>query len=266
MAGAGVDKASHRVRSKGSRWPAQRQARVRRKPATRWAAISQIAGRIRHVLVRVLLVAVLAPLALLLVYRFVPPPITPLMVIRMVEGQGLRRNWVPLEQIAPAMRDSVVASEDNLFCEHWGFDWPELQGEIEAYVSGARARGASTITMQTAKNLFLWPDRSLLRKAFEAWLTPQIELLWPKRRIIEVYLNIVEFGPGVYGADAAARKYFGKPASDLGPREAALLAAVLPSPLEWSPARPTNYLRERASTIRKRIEQLGPMLDCVHDG
>jgi monofunctional biosynthetic peptidoglycan transglycosylase len=245
--------------------PGQRLARVRRKPPSRWAAIPRIAGRIRHVLVCVALAGLLVPFALLLLYRFVPPPITPLMVIRLTEGQGLRRNWVPLKQIAPALPDAVVASEDNLFCEHWGFDWPELQGEIDAYLAGARARGASTITMQTAKNLFLWPDRSLLRKTFEAWLTPQIELLWPKRRIIEVYLNIVEFGPGVYGADAAARKYFDKPASDLGPREAALLAAVLPNPLEWSPARQTDYLRERARTIRKRVEQLGPMLDCVHD-
>ena len=117
--------------------------------------------------------------------------------------------------------------------------------------------------MQTAKNLFLWPGRDLVRKALEAWFTPQIELLWPKRRIIEVYLNIAEFGPGIYGAEAAARTYFGKSAGELGKREAALLAAVLPNPRSWSPARPTKYLQRRARTIRTRIDQLGPMLDCV---
>jgi monofunctional biosynthetic peptidoglycan transglycosylase len=117
--------------------------------------------------------------------------------------------------------------------------------------------------MQTAKNLFLWPGRDFVRKALEAWLTPQIELLLPKRRIIEVYLNIAEFGPGIYGAEAAARAYFGKSAGGLSVREAALLAAVLPSPRSWSPVRPTEYLERRVRTIRARIDQLGPMLDCV---
>ena len=117
--------------------------------------------------------------------------------------------------------------------------------------------------MQTAKNLFLWPGRSLARKALEAWLTPQIELLWPKRRILEVYLNVAEFGPGIYGAEAAARAHFGKPAQDLTAREAALLAAVLPNPREWSAARPGDYVRRRAGRILSRIEQLGPMLDCA---
>jgi monofunctional biosynthetic peptidoglycan transglycosylase len=157
----------------------------------------------------------------------------------------------------------VIAAEDNRFCEHAGFDWGELEGQLDALLAGGRARGASTITMQTAKNLFLWPGRDFVRKALEAWLTPQIELLWPKRRIIEVYLNVAEFGPGIYGAEAAARAYFGKSAGALGAREAALLAAVLPSPRRWSPDRPTEYLSARARNIRTRIEQLGPMLDCV---
>jgi monofunctional biosynthetic peptidoglycan transglycosylase len=205
----------------------------------------------------------LVPPALLVVYRFLPVPITPLMVIRLVEGEGLHKAWVPLEAIAPALPQAVVAAEDNRFCQHFGFDWPELEGQIDALLAGERARGASTITMQTAKNLFLWPGRDLMRKALEAWLTPQIELLWPKRRIVEVYLNIAEFGPGIYGAEAAARAYFGKSASGLGTREAAVLAAVLPNPRSWSPVRPTEYLQGRARTIRTRIDQLGPMLDCV---
>ena len=217
----------------------------------------------RRLLLLGLLIVLLAPPALLLTYRFLPVPITPLMVIRLVEGEGLHMTWAPLDAIAPALPQAVIAAEDNRFCEHAGFDWRELGGQIEALLAGGHARGASTITMQTAKNLFLWPGRDFVRKALEAWLTPQIELLLPKRRIIEVYLNIAEFGPGIYGAEAAARAYFGKSAGGLSVREAALLAAVLPSPRSWSPVRPTEYLERRVRTIRARIDQLGPMLDCV---
>jgi monofunctional biosynthetic peptidoglycan transglycosylase len=241
--------------------PASPQPRLVARPATR-----TLAGRIRHLLIRVFLVVLLAPPVLLLAYRFLPPPITPLMLIRLAEGEGLERDWQPLAQIAPALAEAVVAAEDNRFCAHWGFDWPALKGEIEAWLAGEPVRGASTITMQTAKNLFLWPGRSLLRKALEAPLTPQLELLWPKRRIVEVYLNVVEFGPGIYGAEAAAQSYFGKPAAGLSRREAALLAAVLPHPRSSSPARPSAYLEDRARTIRGRIDQLGPMLDCVRGG
>jgi monofunctional biosynthetic peptidoglycan transglycosylase len=241
--------------------PASPQPRLVARPATR-----TLAGRTRHLLIRVVLIALLAPPALLVAYRFLPPPITPLMLIRLAEGEGLQKHWQPLAQIAPALAEAVVASEDNRFCAHWGVDWPALRGEIDAWLAGEPARGASTITMQTAKNLFLWPDRSVARKALEAPLTLQIELLWPKRRIIEVYLNVVEFGPGIYGAEAAAQSYFGKPAAALSLREAALLAAVLPHPRSSSPARPSAYLEDRARTIRGRIDQLGPMLDCVRGG
>jgi monofunctional glycosyltransferase len=220
-------------------------------------------GAFRHLLVRIGLVALLAPPLLLLTYRFLPPPITPLMLIRLVEGEGLRKRWVSLDEVAPVLPQAVVAAEDNRFCEHAGFDWDELGGQIDALLAGARARGASTITMQTAKNLFLWPGRDFVRKALEVWLTPQIELLWPKRRIMEIYLNVVELGPGIYGVEAAAGTYFGKPARALGAQEAALLAAILPNPRAWSPARPTEYLEGRARTVRTRIKQLGPMLDCV---
>jgi monofunctional biosynthetic peptidoglycan transglycosylase len=217
-------------------------------------------------LLRIGLVALLAPPALLLIYRFLPVPITPLMLIRLGQGEGLHKDWVPLGKIAPALAESVVASEDNQFCEHWGFDWEALTGEAKAYLAGEHARGASTITQQTAKNLFLWPDRSLLRKLLEAPLTLEIELLWPKRRIVEVYLNVIELGPGVYGAEAAARRYFAKPAAKLSRREAALLAAILPNPRRLSPARPSRYLEGRVRTIETRIGQLGPMLDCVRPG
>jgi monofunctional biosynthetic peptidoglycan transglycosylase len=239
---------------------------VRRTPGGSRRAIGGAFLRPKRLLLYSLLALLLPPLALALIYRFVPPPITPLMLIRLTEGEGLDKQWQPLARIAPALADAVVAAEDNRFCAHWGFDWPALEGEIDSYLAGERPRGASTITMQTAKNLFLWPERSLLRKLLEAALTPQIALLWPKRRVIEVYLNIVEFGPGIYGAEAAARSYFAKPAAELSRREAALLAAVLPHPRESSPARPSAYLEDRARTIQGRIEQLGPMLDCVRAG
>ena len=205
----------------------------------------------------------LGPPAVLLLFRVVPPPLTPLMVIRLVEGEGLRKDWTPLDRIAPALPQAVIAAEDNLFCEHSGFDWQAIQEAVEDYRDGDRLRGASTVSMQTAKNLFLWPGRNFLRKGLEAWLTLQMELLWPKRRIMEVYLNIAEWGPGLYGAEAAARAYFGKPAADLSRREAALLAAVLPNPRAWSPAEPSPYIARRAGVIAGRIGQLGPLLDCV---
>jgi monofunctional glycosyltransferase len=235
---------------------APRAAAPRRRP-------SAAGSGLRRILLIGLLIVLLVPPALLMIYRFLPVPITPLMVIRLVEGEGLYKAWVPLEAIAPALPRAVVAAEDNRFCRHFGFDWQELTGQFDAVLAGERARGASTITMQTAKNLFLWPGRDLLRKALEAWLTPQVELLLPKRRIIEVYLNVAEFGPGIYGAEAAARAYFDKPANALSPLEAALLAAVLPSPRNWSPVHATEYIQGRARTIRTRIDQLGPMLDCI---
>jgi monofunctional biosynthetic peptidoglycan transglycosylase len=193
----------------------------------------------------------------------VPPPVTVLMLVRLVEGEGLDKSWRPLERISPHLPQAVIASEDNRFCEHFGFDWRELGGQIDRAMAGKSARGASTISMQVAKNVLLWPGRDVVRKILEVPLTPQIELIWGKRRIMEVYLNVAETGPGIYGAEAAARAYFAKPASDLTRREAALIAAVLPNPRVWSPAQPTSYIRQRARVIERRIGQLGPLLDCV---
>lgn len=209
-------------------------------------------------------VLLLGPLLLILIFRFVPVPGTPLMLIRAIQGQGLAKEWVPLDRIAPALAHAVIAAEDNLFCQQtFGFDIAALSEQIERLSEGEAARGASTITMQTAKNLFLWPGRDFVRKGIEAWLTPQLALLWPKRRVIEVYLNIVEFGPGIYGAAAAAKAFFDKTPDALSRHEAGLLASVLPSPLTWSAARPGPYVRERAGIIARRIDQLGPLLDCV---
>jgi monofunctional biosynthetic peptidoglycan transglycosylase len=219
---------------------------------------------VRRLVGRAALILAVGPFCLLLLFRVLPPPVTPLMLIRLAEGQSLRQDWVAYEAISPALADAVIAAEDNLFCQQWfGFDLKAIRGQIEVWQQGERPRGASTITMQTAKNLLLWPGRDPARKLLEAWLTPQIALLWPKRRVLEVYLNIVEFGPGIYGAEAAARAFFGKPASALSRREAAQLAAVLPNPLEWSARTPGPHVRHRAGVIERRVAQIQPLLACA---
>jgi monofunctional biosynthetic peptidoglycan transglycosylase len=194
------------------------------------------------------------PIPFLLVYRFVPPPLTPLMAIRSVQGEPIEKTWRPYGQISPKLFRAVIASEDARFCDHGGFDWPALRHAWAEYQEGKRTLGASTITMQTAKNLFLWPGRSFVRKAYEAYVTALLELLWSKTRIIEVYANIIEWGHGIYGAEEAARAYFRKEARQLTVHEAALLAAVLPNPRRWSAGRPTAYIEERARTIAARMD------------
>jgi monofunctional biosynthetic peptidoglycan transglycosylase len=200
-----------------------------------------------------LLAALTVPMLPILAYRFVPPPVTPLMVIRRIEGAPIRQRFVPLDRISPALIRAVVASEDEKFCFHHGFDWDALGAAWKDWRAGREPKGASTITMQTAKNLFLWPGRSIVRKGVEAYLTVLIELFWSKQRIIETYLNIIEWGDGIYGAEMAARAHFGKPAAALTAREAALFAAVLPNPRRWSPEDATPYIEERAAVIRERM-------------
>jgi len=220
-------------------------------------------SRVRRIAVRTGLL-LFGPGMLILLFRFVPVPLTPLMVIRLVQGYELHHDWIAYDDIAPALAHAVVASEDNLFCrERFGFDGNALAEQVDAWWQGERPRGASTITMQTARNLLLWPGRDIVRKALELWLTVQIALLWPKERVLEVYLNSVEFGPGIYGAQAAAMHYFGRNAAQLTDEEAARLAVVLPDPLEWSAAHPGPYVRERAVVIRHRIAQIAPLLDCT---
>lgn len=198
-------------------------------------------------------------------YRIVPPPATPLMLIRALGGSGLSRDWEPLERISPALAEAVIASEDTGFCGHGGFDWAAIEDAFEDNEEGKRLRGGSTISQQTAKNAFLWPDRSWTRKGAEAWFTLLIESLWSKRRILEVYLNIVEWDDGVYGAEAAARHHFHKSASALTRREAALLAVVLPNPRNWSPSRPGSYVARRAGVIERRmaVVRRDGLADCV---
>ncbi|GBD44174.1 Biosynthetic peptidoglycan transglycosylase [bacterium HR40] len=197
----------------------------------------------------------------ILALRWQDPPTSALMLLRRLEGHAIDHRPVPLSEVAPVLRFAVVAAEDNRFCSHAGFDWQALKEQIARWREGRRPRGASTLSQQTVKNLFLWPGRDPLRKLLEIPLTAMIELAWPKRRILEIYLQIVEFGPGIFGAEAAARRYYGRSARQLSPRQAASLAAILPSPLTRRPS--DRAVQNRATLIERRIGQLGPLLDCV---
>ena len=221
-------------------------------------------NRWRGALVRLALALVAASAGPVLCFRAVDPPTSAyIFQCRMgalLEGEWLRveRDWVDLEEVSPAVALAVVAAEDQKFPRHRGFDLEAIQDALEERRDGGRVRGASTLSQQVAKNLFLWPGRSWLRKGLEAWFTVWIEWLWPKRRILEVYLNLAELGPGVFGVEAASRRFFGKPAARLESREAALLAAALPSPQRYRPAAPSPALRQRAARIEAQMERLGP--------
>jgi monofunctional biosynthetic peptidoglycan transglycosylase len=193
------------------------------------------------------------PPVLTLVYRLIPPPLTVLMVERLMQGQGLDKHWRGLGDIAPALPQAVIAAEDARFCEHHGFDFQAMrEAAIHNERRPGKIRGGSTISQQTAKNVFLWPSRDYVRKGLEAWFTVLEEALWGKRRILEVYLNVVEWGPGTYGAEAAAQRYFHTDAADLTPDEAARLAAILPDPLKWKAVNPGRYVQRRSARIGAR--------------
>lgn len=191
------------------------------------------------------------------VYRWLPVPITPLMVIRCVqnihngETAAIHHKWVPLKQISPYLPVAVMASEDQNFMHHHGFDFNAIQDAVIERLEGKRSRGGSTISQQTAKNVFLWPQSSWLRKGFEVYFTVLIELMWPKERIMEVYLNSIEMGPNIYGAEAVAQRHFGCSARKLRRSDCALIAATLPNPLRFSSLAPSGYMRKR----QKKIEQ-----------
>jgi monofunctional biosynthetic peptidoglycan transglycosylase len=210
-------------------------------------------------IVRLILLFVLLSVVLTLLYRWVNVPVTPLMVIRYLDPDvgRIRKEWVPLERISDYMVLAVVVHEDQNFLEHQGFDLKAIQKAIEHNKKAKRKRGASTISQQTAKNVFLWPQRSWLRKGLEVWFTFLIELFWSKQRIMEVYLNVIETGRGLYGVEAAAQTYFGKPAARLTPEEAALIAAVLPAPLRYSVTEPGPYMRARQRWILQQMRLWG---------
>lgn len=204
-------------------------------------------------------------IGVVVLFRFVPVPVTPLMLIRVVEqareGRPLRleKDWVAWDEIAPSMARAAVAAEDQRFLEHYGLDFEAIKEAREYNKTHEKKRGASTISQQMAKNVFLWPDRSWLRKGFEVYFTLLTELLWPKQRIMHVYLNVVEFGEGLYGVEAAAQHYFQKPASALNPAQAALLASVLPNPRKWSAASPGPYVRGRQMWVLAQMANIGKL-------
>lgn len=193
------------------------------------------------------------------------PPVTANMVGSMITGQSLSYDPVPLERISPNLVYAVIAAEDSKFCQHNGLDLEAIKKAIAERKAGKRLRGASTISQQTAKNVFLWNGGGFVRKGIEAWMTLVIEHAWNKQRIMEVYLNVAEWGDGIYGAEAAAQTRFGKSAADLSTREAALLAAVLPNPNAWRVDPPGNYVAGRANTLQQRlaIVKRDGLADCV---
>ncbi|MEI9889970.1 MAG: monofunctional biosynthetic peptidoglycan transglycosylase [Caulobacteraceae bacterium] len=228
--------------------------KLSRPPSPRPAKRKGGGGFWRILLLVVLCVVVVGPVAMTVAYRFIPPPVTGLMLLRALQGHGLDYRWRGLDDISPAMVQAAVAAEDSGFCSHHGFDFDAMRRAMAHNEKRPnKVRGGSTISQQTAKNVFLWPDRSYVRKGLEAYFTVLIETLWGKRRIMEAYLNVVEMGPGIYGAEAAAQRYFGHSARDLTRSEADRLIAILPSPLKWKAVNPGGYVQRRSARIGARM-------------
>lgn len=216
-----------------------------------------------------LVVAILIalPIVLTLIYAIEGvKPVSTLMVGRWLTANSVDRQWADFDEIAPALVRSVMVSEDARFCAHGGVDWEELNTVIEDALDGEKTRGASTLAMQTAKNLFLWPGRSYVRKGLELPLALFADLVWSKRRLMEIYLNVAEWDEGVFGVGAAARHYFGRSAARVNARQAALLAVTLPNPKARNPAKPTRNLSRRANTIRARADRSGAYIGCLKEG
>ncbi|WP_186461840.1 monofunctional biosynthetic peptidoglycan transglycosylase [Mucilaginibacter pallidiroseus] len=225
-------------------------------------------GIVRLIL-RIVKLAVIAFVALslfgVILFKYVNPPFTWLMVIRGFERKAdgkdwkIDKKWVDFDEIADPMKRAAVAAEDQSFLENHGFDFRAIEKAIEKNSKSKKLIGGSTITQQTAKNVFLWPGRSLLRKGFEAWFTILIETFWTKKRIMEIYLNVIEMGDGIYGIEAASQAYFNTPAAKLTVRQSAAIAVIFPSPRKWSATKPTTYLKHRQYLIRKNMRRLGPL-------
>jgi monofunctional biosynthetic peptidoglycan transglycosylase len=231
-----------------------------------------LAGRLVRVLLWSIAFGLAGSLLVVLSLRFIDPPYSAFMLEAQVEARSggdksfsLHQHWVNLDQISPNLPLAVVASEDQKFPEHWGFDVEAIEKAYALNQHSHKVRGASTISQQVAKNLFLWSGRSYVRKALEAYFTVLIETCWPKRRILEVYLNIAEFGHGIYGAEAATERFFHVPAARLSRSQAALLAAVLPNPRHFSAAAPSAYIEQRRAWILGQMQGLGgpEMLDEI---
>jgi monofunctional glycosyltransferase len=197
-----------------------------------------------------------------LIYRFINPPITFLMMQRALERKidgkdpKIDKSWLPIEEISVNLKRAAIAGEDVNFMNHKGFDFKAMETAFVKNKQGKKIRGGSTISQQTAKNVFLWPGRSYIRKAFEAYFTVLIELLWGKERILEVYLNVIEMGDGIYGSEAAVQNYWGKSAISVSKSQAALLVAVFPNPRRWNPARPSRFVYYKQSLILRNMSSL----------
>ena len=242
---------------------AARRSRSEGRRSRGWA---QALRRRWRQLVLIVLVVVILPYALILLY--VPPfvhPVSTLMLRDLALLRGYDRQWVSFDEISPHLVQSVMMSEDGQFCSHAGIDWVQMRGVVNDALEGESTRGASTIAMQTAKNLFLWNGRSFLRKAMELPLALVADFVWSKQRMMELYLNIAEWGPGIYGAEAAALHHFGVPASKLTRRQAALLAVSLPNPLERNAGKPGRGLRRLATTIERRAGRSGEYIKCLYE-
>lgn len=227
----------------------------------------KILGKLWTILWKICVGFFILSIVLVLIYKWVAVPITPLMVIRNIEqlgdGKGIvmEHDWVSLDEISPKLQLAVVCSEDQNYLKHFGVDWGAIQKAMKENDKGKRLRGGSTITQQTAKNVFLWQGRSYLRKGLELWFTLLIEVFWSKERIMEVYLNSIEMGDGVYGAEAAAQHWFHKSAKKLTKDEAAAIAAILPNPLRFK-ANPANgYIAGRKAWIKQQMSFWGNTLD-----
>ena len=222
----------------------------------------QLLTKVRRIIRWIVLLFFGSTILSVFAYKWLPVYVTPLMVIRCVqqvwcgETIRLRHYWVPMEEMSIYMPVAVMASEDQRFLEHRGFDLVEIENAIREQVSGRRKRGGSTISQQTAKNVFLWPGRSWLRKGLEVYFTALIELVWGKHRIMEVYLNSIEMGDGIYGAEAVAQWHFGRSASELTRPNCALVAATLPNPIKFSSKEPSPYMLRRQTAIMKQMRHI----------
>ena len=222
----------------------------------------QLLTKVRRIIRWIVLLFFGSTILSVFAYKWLPVYVTPLMVIRCVqqvrrgETIRLRHHWVPMEEMSIYMPVAVMASEDQRFLEHRGFDLVEIENAIREQVSGRRKRGGSTISQQTAKNVFLWPGRSWLRKGLEVYFTALIELVWGKHRIMEVYLNSIEMGDGIYGAEAVAQWHFGRSASELTRPNCAVVAVTLPNPVKFSSKEPSPYMLRRQTAIMKQMRHI----------
>ena len=216
--------------------------------------------------VRIVLALVLLPYALIFLYRidFIHP-VSTLMLADLATFQGYDRRWVEFDSISPHLVRAVMMSEDGQFCSHMGVDWEQMKGVVDDALSGEATRGASTIPMQTVKNLFLWNSRSMIRKGLELPLALFADAIWPKKRIMEIYLNIAEWGPGIYGIEAAARYHFKTSAAKLTPGQSALLAVSLPNPIDRVAGKPGKGMKRLAAVVDRRAKRSGAYIKCLYD-